>query len=293
MRRGLARVKAVGLVLCVMASFAGKAWASTIVWGNNATFGNVTLEAFNMDTGALVDQFIVQNLEAVGDNGRGIAVVGTTIYYSVASSGNVFVTDSVTHADLGVAFNTGLGGIANLAWDGTNLWVTAYDGSANAHLYLPDGTFVKDVIGFGGNRDGFEVTETNLIANRGDAQGPYDLYDLDGNLVQAAFISPNFSPTGITFDGTFYYVSNIFGNEIHKYDSSGNFVSFVTLGGPLPQTCCGRLLEDLSSLGNIAENPPSPPPGNGGVVPEPSSLMLMGSGLLGFFVRRKKRARAI
>ena len=265
---------------------AGSAQASTIVWGNNATIGNVTLESFDMDTGALVDQFLAPNLTARANNGRGIAVVGTTIYYTTANSGNVYVTDSVSHADLGIAFNTGLGGVANLAWDGTNLWVTSYDFTNNAHLYLPNGTFVKDVIGFGNNRDGFEVTQTNLIANRGDAVGPYDLYDLNGNLVTAAFITPNTGhPTGITFDGTNYYISDIYSNQIEIWDASGSYIRTQVLGGPAPQSGYGRLLEDLSSLGNITSNPP---PGNGTTVPEPTSLMLLGTGLAGLAWRRRK-----
>ena len=268
------------------------AQASTIVWGNNATFGNVTLEAFDMDTGALVDQFIVPNAQAAGDNGRGIAVVGTTIYYSTATLESVFVTDSNTHADLGIAFNTGLPGIANIAWDGTALWVTGYNGSNNAFRYLPDGTLLQTVLGFGNNRDGFEVAGNHLIANNGDAVGPYDLYDLNGILEQAAFIVPQTSnPTGITFDGTFYYVSDIFGNRIEKFDAGGNFISSTVLGGPFPQTCCGRLLEDLSALGNISSNPPPGGGGGGPTIPEPGTLFLLGTGLAGLAAAGGRRAR--
>lgn len=253
----------------------------SIVWGNNATWGNVTLEAFDMSTGALVDQFIAPNATAALGNGRGIAVVGTTIYYSTADSGDVYVTDSVTHADLGVAFSTGLNGIANIAWDGTALWITGYNNTNNAYRYTTGGTLLQTVLGFGNSRDGFEIAGNHIIANEGDATGPYDLYDLSGNLVQSAFITTTFSPTGITYDGTYYYVSDIYNNGIATYDSTGGFLSYTTLGGPMPLTCCGRLLEDLSSLGNIPSNPqPS--------VPEPSTFLLLGSGLLGLGYLRSK-----
>ncbi len=272
-------------IVAVVLGMSGIAEASTIVWGNNATFRNVTLEAFDMDTGALVQQFLAPNPLAVIDNGRGIAVVGTTIYYSVADRGEIFVTDSVSHLDLGIAFNTGLSGVANIAWDGTALWITGYNGTNNAYRYATDGTLLQTVLGFGNSRDGFEIAGNRIIANRGDAVGPYDLYDLNGVLVQSAFITTNFSPTGITFDGTNYYVSDLSNNRIATYDINGVFVQSQLLGGPLPLTCCGRLLEDLSSLGNIPENPP----GDGNpVVPEPGTLFLVGTGLAGLAAQRRR-----
>ena len=250
----------------------GSAQASTIGWGNNATFGNVTLEAFDMDTGALVDQFLAPNINARNDNGRGIAVVGTTIYYTTANLGDIFITDSVTHADLGtisILNPDALGGpapfngLASIAWDGSALWVIGYNGTNNAYRYATDGTLLQTVTGFGNNRDGFEIANNHIIANNGDAQGPYDLYDLNGVLVQANFINPPFAPTGITFDGTNYYVSNIYNNQIAIYDGTGAFVDAKTLGGPVPQPGYGRLLEDLSSLGNIPTSPPGDQHGSG------------------------------
>ena len=177
-----------GLILLLMLLLVPPAQASTIVWGMNASNnGSEMIEAFNLDTGAKVDGFLVprDNL-----NGRGIAVVGTTIYYSNSSEGKVFITDSVSHADMGVAFDTCnipqigcLNGIATIAWDGTDLWITGYNGSNNAYKVKPNGSWDGTVVGFGNGRDGFEVANNHLVANRGDGVGPYDLYDLNGNLI--------------------------------------------------------------------------------------------------------------
>lgn len=256
--------------------------SAVILWGNNASYGNVTIEAFDLDTGAVLQQFLVPNPLAVSDNGRGIAVVGTTIYYTVADRGEIFITDSVSHADLGTLVNTGLGGISCIAYDGTDLWITAYDGTNNAYKYDLAGNLVGTVLGFGNNRDGFEIAGNHIITNRGDAVGPYDLYDLSGVLVQSAFITTNYSPTGITYDGTNYYVSDIYNNAIETFDAGGNFVSRQTLGLPLP-AFGARYLEDISVLGNVVNNPPP-----GGEVPEPGTLFLLGAGALGLCVSRRK-----
>lgn len=281
------------LLLCFMAalmlcSLAGSAMAGTLVWGNNATFGNVTLEAFDMATGAVVQQFLAPNPIAVQDNGRGIAVAGNTIYYTTANSGNIYVTNAITHADLGILVNTGLTGIASIAFDGTDLYVIPYNNGTGVFKYTTGGVLIGNLLpGFGGNsQDGFEIANNNIIMNRGDAIGPYDKYDLAGNLIQANFITPTFAPTGITFDGTNFFVSDIFNNAIATYDINGAFISHTTLGLPLPPTSSGRLIEDLSALGNVPDNPPP------NAVPEPGTILLMGVGIAGavFLRRRTKNA---
>ncbi|MDA0661195.1 MAG: hypothetical protein O3C60_20535 [Planctomycetota bacterium] len=84
--------------------------------------------------------------------------------------------------DLRVEFDSRLKLKFLIAWDGTALWVTAYDVTNNACRYTPTGTLLQTVLGFGNDRHGFEVAGNHLIANQGDGVGPYDLYELNGSL---------------------------------------------------------------------------------------------------------------
>ncbi len=274
-------------VMVALATVAAR--ADTIIWGNNASLaGTETIEAFDVNTNMEVANFLAPGPNL---NGRGLAIVGNTIYYSNSSDDAVYKVNATTHAYIGVAFHTGLPGIANIAWDGTALWVTGYNGSNNAYRYTPSGTLLQTVLGFGNSRDGFEVAGNHLIANEGDGSTTYDLYDLSGTLLTHAFIDAATAPgftgisTGIAFDGKDYWISNPDGfsgptTRLLEYSTSGTYMETLVLpGGPVGNPGL-RLLEDLSSLGNIPSN----------TVPEPISLTLFGAGLagLGAFRRRRK-----
>src|SRR5450755_996622 len=70
----------------------------------------------------------------------------------------------------------------------------AYLGGNQDYLYTPTGVLLKTItmVNCAANCDGLEHFVQNgkgyLIENRGDGQGPYDVYDLNGNLVTAALI---------------------------------------------------------------------------------------------------------
>jgi PEP-CTERM motif-containing protein len=290
---------AVGLL--AFTSVSAPAHAS-VIWGNSASFGSVNLEAFDSDTGLLVagQQFLVPNLTARGDNGRGVALLGDTIYYTTANSGNIYVTNTSTHADLGILVNTGFAGIANVATDGISIYAASYQTSSGIiNKYDTSGNLVGTVnVGSGFGRDGFEVQNnpnlaggaTTFISNRGDAVSPYDVYASDGTLLVSAFINPSLNAfgtqqTGIAYDGNHYFVSDIFHNRLLEYDGTGAFLRIIDLSG-ITNPFTARLLEDLSAVGNTIENPPP------STVPEPGTLLLLSTSLAGIAAATRRRRRA-
>ena len=287
-------------ILASAAILASSQAHASIIWGNNASSGNVTLEAFDSSTGSLVQQFLVPNLTARADNGRGVAVLGNTIYYTTANSGNIYVTNATTHADLGVLVNTNFSGIANIATDGTYIYANNYQSSTGIiNKYDTSGNLVGTVtVGAGySGRDGFEVQNNpninggalTFISNRGDATGPYDVYDSNGNLLISNFINPSGngfsnSVTGIAYDGTDYFVSEIYNNMLLEYSGTGTFIKSIDLSGNPNPFSGTRYLEDLSAVGNTISNPP--PTNN---VPEPVSLALVGTCLISLLATRHKK----
>lgn len=237
-------------------------------------------------------------------NGRGIVVVGDTIYYTVANSGNVFTRRVSDNVDTGVAFTiAGTRGLQAISYDGTNFWVGDYSGTTKAYLVSPTGTVLKTITldptitHIEGYYDGLEYFNGKLIANRYDGGyaraggNQYDIYDLTGNLLQANFINTNGhgNGTGIAFDGTNFFVADIFNNKISEWKGSdGSFIGSITLQGNHGS------VEDLSvdfagrsdTCGGVGQ-PPCNVPG----IPEPESyaMMLAGLGVLGYMARRRKQ----
>ena len=264
--------------------------ADTMIWANDARGNNSHIEQFDATTGMLLTSFLAPNPAAQGQFGRGIAVVGSNIYYSVDRSGAVFLTNP-SGTDLGTAFNTGLPGIGSIASDGQFLYLAPTNSTVSGNETVLKYSFAGSLISMitlvpsGGaegtlGRTGLEIVGTEFVVNQGDNEGPYDKFDESGSLLTSAFLnSGEFSFTGVAFDGSTYYVSDeeAVPSTLRLFNASGGSLGTATLTGcPGPNHQC-----DLQDLSVVV-----------GPVPEPSTFALLVSILfgLGIFYRRNASA---
>ena len=232
-----------------------------------------------------------------GSNGRGVVVVGDTMYYTSAGTGIVYSLTISSHVDHGALFTvTGASGLSTMAWDGTNFWIGDYSGTNQAYLYTPTGTKLKTIhlSACGAYCDGLEYYVQNnvahLISNEGDPAGPYDIYDLDGNIQVSKFLQPAYGgSSGVAFDGTNFLTSDIYNGKIAKWNgTTGAFISNTAITGA--RSGLSPLIEDLSADHTITLGPPPTQ-----TVPALSewglllcAILLVGSGII--MSRRRRTA---
>jgi hypothetical protein len=252
-----------------------------LLWGNNASYNGV-IEAVDQSTLAVVHQYSVQ-----AGNGRSVVVVGDIVYYTFVGDSHIYKLDANTGAALG-SINTAAASMSTLAWDGSGFWSSDYSGTNKAFRIDINGNIVKTITlgNATDNMDGMEYFNGKLISNRGDAFGIYDVYDLDGNLLQASFITSHAASqqsTGIAFDGTDFLISDIFENTISRFDgTTGSFIDKRSITGPTPGNGVGqRLWEDLSVDYAVRSDT---------AVPEPSSAALAALAMLALGAASRRRA---
>jgi hypothetical protein len=273
----------VGLLISGALASMASMWGAPIIYANNA--GSPHIDVIDAATGAITSEFTING---GAGNGRGVVVVGNTLYYTLANSGSVFTHNLTTNAEATAFTVAGSSGLSTIAFDGANFWIGDYSGTKNAYNYTPTGTLLSTV-SLGNCTsfcDGLEFFlqggQGRLISNRGDTQSPgiYDVYSITGALLQPAFITVAANGRGIAFDGTNFRVAGV--NTITTFNGTtgAQIGSAQTITG----STLGLNFEDLSVDYTLVLPPPT------GGVPEPGTLTMLGSGLAGLFyaVRRRK-----
>ena len=256
----------------------------TTIYGNSAINGTNPIHIIDGTTGVESTRYYGNP----GGNGRGIVVVGDVIYYTIVGDSHIYELDRNTGNPIG-SIQTQNSSMSTIAWDGSTFWTTDYAGTNTGFQIDPvTGNNLKTVTFSQAGRymDGMEFFDDKLIVNRGDAVGTYDIYDLDGNLLQDSFITtPNGSGTGIAYDGTNFLVSDIYNSKIGVYDgTTGSFLNWIDLTSPYDSYF---LIEDLSV--DYEQRSDTGHPGGGSEIPAPAAVILatLGMGLVGRMRRSK------
>ena len=276
------------LVIGTLLACAGFVRANEIVYTNSAGYGPDHVGKYDVDIAAGTATLISTFTLSAG-NGRGIVVIGNTMYTTVVDDGNIYKWDATTGASQG-SIATGLSSLSTIAYDGTNLWLADYSGTNKAYKLDLAGNLLATISlgNSAGGQDGLEYFNGKLIGNRGDLDAPYDIYSLTGGApTTSAFIDPaaagkTTAQTGIAFDGTYFLTSEVYNGNLDVWDgTTGAFVKTISLpgyyNGGLP-----LYIEDISVDYQTRADTGNVPDGG-------STAVLIGSVVLGLLAIRRKK----
>lgn len=295
------------VILCQMLCSTGsQADDKVTIYGINPSGGNQGswIESFTITIDPAKKTATASENSACPDSnklrgGGGILVVRADVYYSLHSfDSNVRINSQKKplFSARAVSGYDGFGmGIGDISGDDTHLWMNPWDKSGKVFEFVPDNTNALgwkvaakyDLKNAANKYDGMEVSGTRLFANQADASfaltgatpcaksknAVYDEYDAtNGKLVTAGLIKPTFPASGIAFDGTYFFVSDICNNKIAVYDKAAALIAEADLGAlPAKPVACqdpgksfclnpnlARCIEDLSTVVSPPASPDMP-----------------------------------
>jgi hypothetical protein len=251
--------------------------AQADIWGVKAVDGKNEIININPLTGAVSKSYDAPNW-VTGNTEIGLAGWGKELFYTNTNAANdtIYRIDPTNGATLG-SYTVAAG------WeiDGLGYW----SGASGSYIYT-SGCSVGDVHRYDATNGSFPTYYWSDISNplsmAGDnggkiftagtgANGLFGIWQIDPEVDGTATWfagSPATSIVGMAYDGINLFLSDA-QNMLYTMDNSGNLVSSLDLG------------YTLWGLGSTE--------GTGGVVPEPGTFLLLGVGLGGLVLWRRKQ----
>lgn len=265
-------------ILAATFTLFGFSSAQALIWGVNPTATN---ELVNIDpfTGTISQSYDLGGMISSNDTEAGLAGWANTLYYTNEqyNNGTIYKIDPTTGATTGsftVSGGWGMDGLGYYSTNGSSYLYTsgcsvddvhrynALDG-ASPQFYWSNVTDPRAIAGDNGGR-------IFAYGRVGDVWGIYEMDPLTNTSASLFAASPSTTIMGMAFDGLYLYLSDS-RNKLYTMDTSGTLINTLDLG------------YNLYALASTE--------GTGSEVPEPATMLLLGTGLAGLAARARRKAK--